>query len=91
MYKVVGELCHDTANSIAAAGLSAIAAGQSEFDLSGLAKIDSSAIVVMIEWQRQATRSGKQLRFDAVPASLLSLIDLYGLKDLFLLNSPERH
>lgn len=91
MYKVSGGLSHETANQVAAAGLAAITAGQLQFDLSELAKIDSSAVAVMIEWQRQASRLGKQLAFQAAPASLISLIDLYGLKEQFNIISPERH
>ncbi|MFZ6656508.1 STAS domain-containing protein [Undibacterium sp. TJN19] len=91
VYKVTGELCHDNANAAVAAGMSAIATGQAEFDLSALTKIDSSAVAVMVAWQRQAIQSGKQLQFLALPASLLSLIDLYGLSEQLLAASSERH
>lgn len=91
MYTVTGELSHDNANAVVAAGLSAIAAGQSEFDLSALTKIDSSAVAVMIAWQRQAIQQGVQLQFSGYSASLLSLLALYGLNEQFQLHTPERH
>ena len=91
MYKVSGGLNHETANAAVAAGLSAITEGQVQFDLSDLAQIDSSAVVVMLAWQRQASHQGKQVEFQAVPAGLISLINLYGLKEQFSINSPERH
>ncbi|MFZ6766920.1 STAS domain-containing protein [Undibacterium sp. Di26W] len=91
MYKVTGDLCHDNAPAAVAAGLSAIASGQLAFDLSELSKIDSSAVVVMIEWQRNALQQGKELQFQGLPASLLSLIALYGLSEQFQVTVPERH
>ncbi|MFZ6639629.1 STAS domain-containing protein [Undibacterium sp. TC4M20W] len=91
MYTVTGELSHDNANAVVAAGLSAIAAGQSAFDLSALTKIDSSAVAVMIAWQRQAIEKGVQLQFSGYSASLLSLLALYGLNEQFQLHTPERH
>ncbi|MFZ6677605.1 STAS domain-containing protein [Undibacterium sp. Tian12W] len=91
MYTATGELSHDNANAVVAAGLSAIAAGQSAFDLSALTKIDSSAVAVMIAWQRQAIQKGVQLQFSGYSASLLSLLALYGLNEQFQLHTPERH
>ncbi|MFZ6872166.1 STAS domain-containing protein [Undibacterium sp. Di27W] len=91
MYTVTGELSHDNANAVVAAGLSAIAAGQSAFDLSALTKIDSSAVAVLIAWQRQAIEKGVQLQFSGYPANLLSLLTLYGLNEQFQLHSSERH
>ncbi|MFZ6719071.1 STAS domain-containing protein [Undibacterium sp. Ji49W] len=91
MYKVTGELCHDNAPAAVTAGLSAIASGQLAFDLSDLSKIDSSAVAVMIEWQRHALQRGAQLQFEGVPGSLLSLISLYGLSEQFQVAVPERH
>ncbi|MES2037048.1 MAG: STAS domain-containing protein [Pseudomonadota bacterium] len=91
MYTVTGELCHDNANAVVTAGLSAIAAGQSEFDLSALTKIDSSAVAVMIAWQRQAIERGLPLSFQGLPASLLSILALYGLSEQFQLHPSERH
>ncbi|MBC3910071.1 MULTISPECIES: STAS domain-containing protein [Undibacterium] len=91
MYTVTGELSHGNANAVVAAGLSALAEGQSEFDLSALTKIDSSAVAVMIAWQRQAIQQGLKLHFTGVPASLLSILALYGLNEQFQLHTPERH
>jgi len=91
VYTVTGELSHDNANAVVAAGLSAIAAGQSAFDLSAMTKIDSSAVAVLIAWQRQAIKNGMQLQFSGYPASLQSLLALYGLTEQFQLHTPERH
>ncbi|MDE2428479.1 MAG: STAS domain-containing protein [Burkholderiales bacterium] len=91
MYKVAGELSQNTANEVVAAGIAAISAGESEFDLSGLARVDSSAVAVMIAWQRCALQQGKTLQFHAIPADLTSLVKLYGLAEQFQNAVPGRH
>ncbi|MBC3872632.1 STAS domain-containing protein [Undibacterium flavidum] len=75
-------------------GLQAIHAGTDQFDMSPLQTVDSSAVAVMLAWQRQAQALNRRVQFIGVPASLLSLISLYGLTEFFHLipaNTPERH
>jgi phospholipid transport system transporter-binding protein len=90
VYKLAGELSQKNARTALAEGNAAISQGQSDFDLSGLERIDSAAVAVMIEWQRQA-RKKATLQFHALPASLISLIRLYGLSEQFITPSSERH
>lgn len=91
MYKVSGDLCQENANAAVAAGLDAIRQGEATFDCSHLSRIDSTAVVAMLAWQRQAQADGKSLQFIGLPAGLLSLIGLYGLHDQFHLESAGRH
>lgn len=49
-------------------------------DLAGVTEVDSSAISLMLEWQRQV--QPKSLRFANLPDSLKSLADLYGVTGL---------
>lgn len=91
MYTLTGELTQQTAATVVAAGLAALAAGQTEFDLSGLDKVDSSAVATMLAWQRQAVSQQKSLNFHAIPASLVSLISLYGLSNQFPSAATGRH
>jgi phospholipid transport system transporter-binding protein len=80
--------------SVSEAGLQAIHAGADQIDMSLLQVVDSSAVAVMLAWQRQAQALNRHLQFIDVPASLLSLISLYGLTDFFHLsaaNPSERH
>jgi phospholipid transport system transporter-binding protein len=51
-------------------------------DLAGVTEVDSSAVSLLLEWQRQAARRGMRLRFAHLPASLKSLAALYGVTDL---------
>ncbi|HEY4318078.1 MAG TPA: STAS domain-containing protein [Herbaspirillum sp.] len=82
MFKLAAKLTRDNAGETLAAGLQAIAAGESDFDLSAALNVDSSAVAIMLEWQRQARQSGRTLRFGALPPNLCSLIDLYGVAEL---------
>lgn len=88
------ELSLRNAVSVSEAGLQAIHAGTNEFDMTPLQIVDSSAVAVMLSWQRLAQSLNRSLQFIGVPASLLSLISLYGLTEFFHLvavNTPERH
>ena len=49
-------------------------------DFSGVVSTDSSAVSLAFEWQR---RVGSPLRFIGLPESMLSLLQLYGVSDLF--------
>lgn len=80
--------------AVSETGLAAIRAGAEEFDLSGLNSVDSSSVAVMLAWQRCAQSLGRSVSFSGAPASLRSLIDLYGLTDFFQLqntSAPARH
>jgi phospholipid transport system transporter-binding protein len=78
MFKPAVKLTMDNASQTLEAGLQAIAAGESDFDLSDLLSVDSSAVAAMLEWQRRALQQGKTLHFGRLPPNLQSLIVLYG-------------
>ena len=63
-------------------GLRAIAAGQTQFDLSNVKVVDSSAVAVLLSWQRAAAVTSNQILFSSVPATLMSLIAVYGVAGL---------
>jgi len=88
------ELSLRNAVSVSEAGLQAIHAGSDQIDMTPLQIVDSAAVVVMLAWQRQAQSLNRSLQFIGVPASLISLISLYGLTDFFKVvevATPERH
>jgi phospholipid transport system transporter-binding protein len=91
MYQPMQELSLQNAANSVQAGLSAIAQGQIDFDLSALSVVDSSAVAVMLEWQRAAKRLGKAITFHGVPANVSSLIELYGLSEFLTAAPSERH
>ena len=68
-------------------GFEAIAAGQTVFDLGSVKLADSSAVAVLLAWQRQARKAGAALAYINLPESLKSLAALYGV-DAFLVDTP---
>jgi phospholipid transport system transporter-binding protein len=55
-------------------------AGARRIDLAGVTEVDSSAVALALEWQRQA--AGATLAFDNVPESMRNLARLYGVSEL---------
>lgn len=55
-------------------------------DWSNVQAVDSSAISLLLAWQRAAHRQKVQLRFSNLPENLLSLANLYGVTELLSLH-----
>jgi phospholipid transport system transporter-binding protein len=53
-----------------------------EVDLSGVREADSSAISLLLEWQRIARRNHCKLRVIHMPENMRSLAKLYGVEEL---------
>jgi len=51
-------------------------------DFAGITGVDSSAVALLLEWRRQASRLNKRLDFVNLPPNLLALAQLYGVADL---------
>ena len=51
-------------------------------DLAQVSEVDSSAVSMLLEWQREAGRSKRKLRFANMPENLQSLARLYGVSEL---------
>ena len=64
-------------------GFAAIDSGDACLDLSGITRADSSAVSVLLSWERYAREKGIALRVSHVPPSLESLLVLYGVRSLF--------
>ena len=76
------EIAMSNAAELAAAGRAAIAQRDAEFDLSGVTRCDSSAVAVLLDWQREAAALGVELRVTGVPAAVTSLAEVYGVAEL---------
>ena len=70
------------AAQIAAAGIEAIRGGDATFDLSAVRTCDSSAVAVVLAWQREAQARGARLQLSGLPAGLASLATVYGVAPL---------
>ena len=90
MFKPAAKLTMDNASQTLEAGLQAIASGESDFDLSDLLSVDSSAVAILLGWRRRALQQGAPLNFGVLPADLQSLINLYGVAEL-LPAAADRH
>ena len=75
----------DRAAAIIEAGLTALEAGEVDFDFSQVEQGDSSLLACLLAWRRRAGASGAAFRVVAPPARLRALATLYGV-DGFTLN-----
>jgi phospholipid transport system transporter-binding protein len=79
------DLGMSNAAAVAAAGIEAIRSGDTSFDLSGVRTCDSSAVAIILAWQRAAQARGAQLQLSGLPPDLLSLATVYGVRPLLQL------
>lgn len=63
-------------------GETAIASGCRVIDMAGVTQVDSSALSVLLAWRRYALNAGVAVETPNLPASLIGLIDLYGVREL---------
>jgi phospholipid transport system transporter-binding protein len=82
MYQPAEALTLANARVVLGEGLRAIAAGQTEIDLSRLGTVDSSAVATLLAWKRAAAARNAPLALTNAPASLQSLAGLYGVTEL---------
>ena len=69
-------------------GIAAIQSGDTTFDLSAVRTCDSSALVVLLAWQRTAQATGRSLEVSGVPADMLSLATVYGVSGVLPISAP---
>ncbi|MFN3564571.1 MAG: lipid asymmetry maintenance protein MlaB [Burkholderiaceae bacterium] len=63
-------------------GIDAIRAGDANFDLSAVRQVDSSAVALLLAWQREAQSRGTRLALSGLPPAVASLAKLYGVDEL---------
>lgn len=74
----------DNASALLAAGRAVISPG-AVFDLGDVTEADSSALAVMLGWQREAAARDIAIGFAGVPVGVRSLAGLYGVNELLSL------
>ena len=67
------------------AGLQAIDRDGLTIDLAGVEEADSSALSLLLEWQRAARTRGFRIRYSGLPDNLRSLAEVYGVLELLAL------
>ncbi|QSN60994.1 lipid asymmetry maintenance protein MlaB [Caballeronia sp. M1242] len=81
-FQTAASLTHESAKAALEAGLSRIAAGATEVDCAPLRQFDSSALAVLLAWQRAATARRAALGIVNIPSGLASLAQAYGVDTL---------
>ncbi len=80
--RVMGPMVITTAAALKTAGESALSAGASVIDLSGVTDADSAAVAILLAWTRGAQERRQTLSIVESPESIRSLATLYGVADL---------
>jgi phospholipid transport system transporter-binding protein len=78
----VDTITFQNARAVLEQGCAAIRGGQHELDLAGIKVADSSAVAVLLAWQRTARAAGATLRIQNMPAGIQSLAHVYGVDSL---------
>ena len=89
MFTAPSSLTTANAHLVLAAGLKAIADGQTGFDFANTKEADSAAVALLLCLQRAAKERGLVLQMSNLPASLQSLAVLYDVAGLLGIPVPE--
>ncbi|HPF26698.1 MAG TPA: STAS domain-containing protein [Steroidobacteraceae bacterium] len=85
---VVGELTFKTARVACAVGEQALRtlspSKRVRIDCAGVERADSAGVAVLIEWLRLARRSGRDIQYVTLPASVLAIARISELDKLLL-------
>lgn len=80
-YAVAGDL---TFGTVAELHREAVSAADARFaDLSGVSRVDSAGVALLLDWCREVQARGGELQFEAVPAQLEALVRVAGLGSVF--------
>ncbi len=79
-WEVQGDILMDSANHLLEQSRQLALTGNNIVDFKQVSDLDTSAVSLMLEWERRAIKEGKQLTFVNLPENLKSLIDLYGVE-----------
>ena len=78
-WQVVGDVLIDNASSLLAQTSLFNINEDIVVDLSAVTDVDTSALSLMLEWQRRVTALNHKILFQHVPLNLMSLAGLYGV------------
>lgn len=81
-WEIAGDILMDNANLLLEKSKDLALSGNVVVDFKRVLELDTSAVSLMLEWQRRAIAENQQLTFVNLPANLTSLIALYGVEAL---------
>jgi phospholipid transport system transporter-binding protein len=76
----VESLTFQNARAVLEQGCAAVRSGETVIDLANVKTADSSAVAVLLAWQRSANKAGVKLTYLNIPPSLQSLAALYDVE-----------
>ncbi len=80
--RVAGPLTIDNITAVLEESARVFNGPQLTIDLAEVTEVDSSAVSLLLQWQRAARQAGRTVTFANLPANLKSLAVLYGVADL---------
>ena len=83
-----GALTLANAAEVLSQGKAAIGDGVRSVDLGDVGELDSSALALLLAWQREAKHGGRELEFTRLPQDLTTIASLYGVAELLTAASP---
>lgn len=87
---VTGPVTIDNVMATVAQGAALFSQENQMVDLGGITEVDSSAVSMLLEWQRETGRRGRQIQYANIPPKLHNLVRLYGVAELVpLAEAPE--
>lgn len=81
-WEITGDINMDSANMLLVKSKVLTIPEKTVIDFAQVAEVDTSAVSLMLEWQRRAIAENKQLKFVNLPDGLTSLAALYDITDL---------
>jgi phospholipid transport system transporter-binding protein len=80
-WHVSGDVLMDNANEILLNSESLSMSDRLVVDFSGVTRVDTAALSLMLEWQRRALASSSKVSFANLPMNLSHLAALYGVTE----------
>lgn len=79
-WEITGDILMDNASQLLEQSKRLVLNGNDIVDFKQVTDLDTSAVSLMLEWQRRAIAENKQLTFVHLSDNLKSLIALYGVE-----------
>jgi len=80
--KIDGPIHMANARALMSEGSALLGPEVTSIDMGSVTEVDSAAVSLLLEWQREAAKHQTSLRFTNLPENVKSLAALYGVTDL---------
>jgi phospholipid transport system transporter-binding protein len=82
-FALAGDLRFENAARVLAEGDAAFGSlADAEIDLAGVARVDSAALALLLEWSASAREAGRSLRYRNVPEAIAALAGISEVSEL---------